>query len=312
MASAACPKCKILVVQATDNMGNGLEVGQNAAATLGATVISNSWGGPEAANTPPATTAMSEAYFDHPNIAIFVSAGDAGYNDAGMGPDYPGTSSHAIAVGGTRLVKDATTARGWSETAWVKGGSACSLSIAKPAYQTKSPCAFKATTDIAAVGDPATGLAVYNAKNGGWITVGGTSASSPFVASIFAATGNGTQTSGSFISSKASLLYDVTSGTNGTCGANTLLCTAAVGWDGPTGYGTPNAALLMPATGPTGTGTGTGTGPGTGTGGAGGGSSDGTSGGSQDVTGGCSTGGGNAGAGLLLGLAMLGFRRRRA
>ena len=108
MASAACPKCKILVVQATDNIGDGLEVGQNAAATLGATVVSNSWGGPE---QPGQSLAQVETYFNHPGVAIFVSAGDDGYNDGGQGPDYPGTSSYVIAVGGTRMVKDGS-ARG--------------------------------------------------------------------------------------------------------------------------------------------------------------------------------------------------------
>jgi Subtilase family len=286
MVSAACPLCRILVVQATSNAGDGLFIAQNAAAALGATVISNSWGGPEQPNT---SLAAQEAYFVHPSIAIFVSSGDDGYNDAGAGPDYPGTSSHVIAVGGTKLVRD-TSARGWSETAWTKGGSACSLSIAKPAYQNRSPCTYKATTDIAAVGDPATGLAVYNAANGGWIVVGGTSASAPFVAAIFAATGNGAQTSGAFIASKASRLYDVTTGNNGTCPAGNLLCNAAAGWDGPTGYGTPNAALLIP--------------------GSTAGTTDATAGDAQDFTGGCSTGGG-LGGGALLGLAMLGLRRRR-
>ena len=199
MASAACPSCKILVVQATDNPGDGLYVGQNSAATLGATVISNSWGGPEQPNT---SLAGEEPYFDHAGIATFVSAGDDGYDDAGQGPDYPGTSAYVIAVGGTHLVKDTST-RGYTETAWTSGGSACSLSIAKPAYQTNTGCAFKATTDIAAVGDPQTGVAVYNSKNGGWTVVGGTSASSPLIAAIFAATGNGNQTSGQFVKSSA-------------------------------------------------------------------------------------------------------------
>jgi MYXO-CTERM domain-containing protein len=320
MVSAACPKCNILVVQAKDNTGDGLFVAQNAAAQLGAAVISNSWGGPEPAPTTanPNPLAAEETYFNHPGIAIFVSAGDDGYNDAGAGPDYPATSAHAIAVGGTRLVRAANT-RGWSETAWTKGGSACSLSIPKPAYQTVSPCTKKATADIAADGDPATGLAVYNAGAGGWITVGGTSASAPFVAAIFAATGNGAQSSGAFISSKASTLYDVTTGTNGTCPQGALLCNAATGWDGPTGYGTPNASALVPSTGTgtgtgtgsgTGTGTGSGTGTGTTTGSTGSNGGTGTDGGAQGITGGCSTGGG-AGAGVMLGVAMLGLRRRR-
>jgi len=327
MASAACPLCNLLVVQATDNTGDGLYIGQNTAASLGATVISDSWGGPEVPNQAQAYATQDMTYFNHPNVAIFVAAGDNGYNDSIVpvdaqgrptrptGPDYPATSRFTIAVGATRLVRDATTTRGWRETAWAvtqlqaggidltkgAGGSACSLSSPKPAYQTASPCQFKATADIAAVGDPRTGVSVYNTNNTnpGWISVGGTSASAPFVAAIFAATGNGTQTSGAFIAANAAKLWDVTSGTNGTC-PQQLLCNAATGWDGPTGFGTPNVAAFLPP--PVG-GTGSGSGSGSGTG------SDGTGGsGEDDIIGGCSTGGG---AGLLLGVALLGLRRRR-
>ncbi len=332
MASAGCPLCNILVVQATDNAGDGLFIAQNAAIALGATVISNSWGGPEQAGQP---LAPAEAYFNHPNVGIYVAAGDAGYNNtivpAGnvTGPDYPGTSQYTIAVGATRLVKDATTTRGWTETAWAvtntagavdltrgAGGSACSLSTVKPAYQTASPCAFKATADVSAVGDPATGLAVYNTTvaNRAWISVGGTSASAPFVAAIMAATGNGKQTSGEFFSLNTAKLWDVTSGTNGACVGKTLLCNAATGWDGPTGFGTPNVSALMAAA--TGAGNGGGTGAGGGTGNGGGGTdgkgtvgTTGTGSGSQDLQGGCAVGG--SGSGLLLGLALLGLRRRR-
>jgi MYXO-CTERM domain-containing protein len=326
MASAACPLCNILVLQATDP-GQGLYISQNSAATLGATVVSNSWGGPETAPTTqaPDPQATLEAYFVHPTMAIFAASGDAGYDDqlgpvAQQGPGYPATSAHVIAVGATHLVKAPGTARGWAETAWSTtadpktgaGGSACSLSIPKPAYQTASPCTFKATSDIAAVGDPATGVAVYdsNGTNTGWLSVGGTSASSPFVAGIFAATGNGGQGSGQFIANNVSKLWDVTSGSNGTCAGKTLLCNAAAGWDGPTGFGTPNVGMFMPAV--AGGGDGTGSGGGTTTG-SGGGTDPGTgtgSDGSQDITGGCSTGGAGGG-GLLLGLALLGLRRRR-
>ncbi len=238
MASAACPSCYLLVVQANDDTGDGLELAQATAASLGAAVISNSWGGPEMAGV---SLAAAEPAFDQP-VAVFVAAGDDGYNDGGQGPDYPGTSSHTIAVGGTHLVRDTTSTRGWTETAWSSGGSACSLSIAKPAYQTGTSCNFKATTDIAAVGDPQTGMASYDSKNGGWGVVGGTSAATPIIAGIFAATGNGDQTSGSFVMQNADKLYDVTSGSNGSCG--NILCTAGKGWDGPTGYGTPNAKLF--------------------------------------------------------------------
>ena len=247
MVSAMCPSCKILVVQADDPSGN-MYLAQNAAAATRPTVISDSWG---AATDPSDNVAQLEPFFDHAGIAQFVSAGDSGYDEGGKGPAYPSISAHVIAVGGTALTH-ASNARGWSETAWTKGGSSCAYSIPKPAYQTASPCAFRAASDIAAVGDPATGLAVYNADNGGWMVVGGTSAAAPLVASLFAASGLGSITAAQ-IAQKTSALFDVTSGSNGPCG--TLLCNAAAGWDGPTGFGTPSAAAL--------TGSGGGPGPGT-------------------------------------------------
>jgi MYXO-CTERM domain-containing protein len=108
---------------------------------------------------------------------------------------------------------------------------------------------FRAASDIAAVGDPATGLAVYNTRAGGWVVVGGTSAASPLVAALFASIGLGNITAAD-IAQKTSALFDVTSGSNGPCG--NLLCNATTGWDGPTGFGTPSAALLSgaPAPGP--------------------------------------------------------------
>ncbi len=311
MVSAACPTCKILVIQATDP-GDTLLTAQATAKQLGAVVVSDSWGGPEQAGTP---ATAQESAFNQPGMTVFVASGDNGYDDAGQGPDYPGTSQYTIAVGGTALVKDASP-RGWKETAWTSGGSACSLSIPKPAYQDLSPCQFKATTDIAAVGDPATGLAVYNAANGGWISVGGTSASSPFVAAIFAETGNGAVMTGKFVKDNAAKLNDVLSGTNGTCPAGQgLLCTAKAGWDGPTGYGTPNAALLIGTTGG-GNGSGSGVGDGTGNGngngtGTGNGNGNGTPGQPNDVIGGCSTGGGASGLGFAAMLGLVGLRRRR-
>ncbi len=313
MVSAACPACNITVVQATDDMTDGLFIANNIPSMVKATVISNSWGGPEAVASP---ATANENYFMHPGAAIFVSAGDNGYDDAGMGPDYPATSQYVISVGGTNLVKDTST-RGWHETAWSvgaggaaqgAGGSACSLSIPKPVYQNSlnTPCNFKATTDIAAVADPQTGVAVYNSPNGGWIVVGGTSAASPLTASIFAVVGlGGTAVDGSFVAANAAKLNDVTSGTNGTCG--NILCTATAGWDGPTGFGTPNAMALV--------GTSSGGGGGGGSGGGGGGGGGGTGGAiDNDVVGGCSAAGGDVSgfAVLLLLGAAFGLRRKLA
>jgi hypothetical protein len=237
MVSAACPSCKILVVQASTNSNANMYAAQNSAAAARPTVISDSWGGPQQVGED---LTGQEPFFDHPGIAQFVSAGDRGYDEGGRGPTYPSTSAHVIAVGGTALVRSSNT-RGWSETAWTMGGSSCSYSIPKPAFQTASPCTFRAASDIAAVGDPATGLAVYNANNGGWLVLGGTSAAAPLVAAIFAATGHGDATAAQ-IAQRTDALFDVTSGSNGSCG--NLLCNATTGWDGPTGYGTPSARVL--------------------------------------------------------------------
>jgi hypothetical protein len=242
--SAACPSCKIIVVQANDN-GVNMYTAQNAAAAARPTVISDSWG---AATVMGGDPSPLETFFNHPGIAQFVSSGDSGYDEGGKGPTYPSTSAHTISVGGTALVRTGN-ARGWSETAWSKGGSSCAYTIPKPAYQTTTACMFRAASDIAAVGDPATGLAVYNTRAGGWVVVGGTSAASPLVAALFASIGLGNITAAD-LAQRTSALFDVTSGSNGPCG--NILCNAATGWDGPTGFGTPSAALLSgtPAPGP--------------------------------------------------------------
>ncbi len=289
MASAGCPKCKILVVQADDDMGNGLEVANNTAAQLGATVISNSWGGPESSFSFPS----DDTYFDHAGIAVFVSAGDSGYNDGGQGPDFPATSDHAIAVGGTRLSKSSNT-RGWTETAWSSGGSACSQNITKPSWQTSTACSKRMSSDVSAVGDPSTGVAVYN--GGSWQVVGGTSAASPLVAAIFAITNNGSRTS-QFAYQNMTAFNDVTSGTNGSCGS--IVCNAQTGWDGPTGVGTPIGSKLAQL-GTSGGGGGSGSGTGGGGGGGGGSGSGIGSGGGSDTgsdTGGTGGAGGTGGTG---------------
>jgi hypothetical protein len=170
-------------------------------------------------------------------VAVFASSGDDGFQLAGQGPQYPSTSQHVISVGGTVLVP-AGNARGWSETAWDRAGSSCSDGIAPLASQATAACARRASADISAIaGEP--GLAVYN--KGSWVDLLGTSAASPLVAAMFAASGNGGATPDS-ISRMTSALTDVVGGSNGSCASE--LCRAGAGWDGPTGYGTPIADAL--------------------------------------------------------------------
>ena len=233
MASAACPKCKLLLIEAQDDQGEGLFIANDTAATLGAVVASNSWGGPD-----NGTSAQEESRFNHPTVGYFVATGDNGYNAT---PDYPSTSAYVTGVGGTSLVKSASS-RGWAETTWSGGGSSCSTTIGKPSYQSGAGCPNgRAASDVAAVADPNTGVIIYNSANGGFLVIGGTSAASPLVAAIYALTKH-SNAGPSFSYRNAAMFFDVTSGTNGNCTAP--LCTAGSGWDGPTGNGTPNGALL--------------------------------------------------------------------
>jgi hypothetical protein len=251
MASSACPNCKLLLVQATDDVSNGLFLAQQAAVNLGATVISNSWGGPDTSKQGPS----EETFFNHPGVGEFVASGDQGFDDqASPAADYPATSAFVTAVGGTNLVKSTSAARGWTERAWGPytaqtgaGGSDCSQDIPKPSYQTNTVCSFRAASDVAAVADPNTGVAVYNngPSNSGWAVVGGTSAASPFVAGVYALTGHAAA-GPSFSYANPTDFNDVTAGSNDSC--NSILCKCGTGWDGPTGNGTPNGAALAKST----------------------------------------------------------------
>jgi hypothetical protein len=238
IASAICPTCRLLLVEANDDVGDGLFVSVNTAATLGASVISAPWGLTEATTDP-----TNDSYFDHPGIAIFSIAGDSGYGTV----EFPGSSPYVIAVGGTTLVKSATTPRGWTETAWSDGGSGCSKYQPKPAWQKDTGCANRTTADVAAVADPATPVAIYDSTGGGWSQVGGTVVAENVVAAIFARTGHAAATASLAYQNETSF-YDVTSGTNGTCTPG-YLCTAGAGYDGPTGVGSPNAAALAKVSG---------------------------------------------------------------
>ncbi|HEX8108605.1 MAG TPA: S53 family peptidase [Kofleriaceae bacterium] len=245
MASAACPTCKLVLVEATDDVGNDLFNEQNtAAARAGVVSISNSWG----ESSPGNDATLDAQFFTHTQaVNTFVSSGDSG--NTGTGGDYPSTSEFVFAVGGTHLVKSTTAARGWTETAWSGAGSTCSGILPEPSFQIgtvpSNACTRRAASDISAVADPNTGVAVFNKNDGGFLVVGGTSASSPFVAGVFARYGiSGATHNASFAYSHKADFFDVTSGNDGRC--RTALCRAGTGWDGPTGLGTPNGAVLAP------------------------------------------------------------------
>ncbi|MER6125267.1 hypothetical protein ABT173_22045 [Streptomyces sp. NPDC001795] len=236
MVSAACPQCQILLVEANSPSTSDLGTAENEAVALGAKYVSNSFGGTE----DPSQTTADVQYFNHPGVAITVSAGDNDY-----GAEYPATSPYVTAVGGTSLSR-ASTSRGWTESVWSDGtygtGSGCSAYGTKPTWQSDTGCSHRTAADVSAVADPATGVAVYDTTGGsGWGVFGGTSASAPIIAATYALAGTPTENSypSSYPYGHTSALNDVTTGSNGTCSPS-YLCTAGSGYDGPTGLGTPN------------------------------------------------------------------------
>ncbi|MFE9555680.1 peptidase S8 [Streptomyces sp. NPDC006692] len=248
MVSAVAPNAHILLVESSTANMSDLGTAVNTAVAQGAKYVSNSYGGSEDSSDLTA----DNQYFKHPGVAITVSAGDSAY-----GAEYPAASQYVTSVGGTALKRD-SSARGWSESVWhtssTEGtGSGCSAYDPKPSWQTDSGCSKRAISDVSAVADPATGVAVYDSyQASGWNVYGGTSAAAPIIAGVYALAG--TPGTGDYPSkypyAHTSALNDVTTGSNGTCSPS-YLCTAGSGYDGPTGLGTPNGTTAFATSGST-------------------------------------------------------------
>jgi hypothetical protein len=244
MVSAGCPDCRILLVEANLAATPDFEAAVASALAAGAVAVSNSYGSPE-----QAVTSSNDAAYSSSVALITASAGDNGF-----GASFPATGSGVLAVGGTTLVRDGSSSRGWTETAWSGTGSGCSAFIDKPAWQHDVGCTMRIAVDVAAIADPGTqadprGVATFctdgaaGEAQAGWRVGGGTSTASPLVAAAFTLLGVRPEP-GLPWRTRGAAFFDVTSGSNGSCAG--YLCNAAVGYDGPTGWGTPNGELLGP------------------------------------------------------------------
>ena len=305
MAHSACPNCKILLVEAKTESFKNLAAAVGEAVSLGATEVSNSYGGPEGL-----LGSAERAEYRHPGVVIAASTGDSGYDDwtlyvnegelvAPEQPDAPASLPSVVAVGGTTLELNAAGRRR-SETVWngngaldagsefaegATGGGCSTLFTAEPWQQAvpgfaATGCAGKrVAADVSAVADPNTGFDIYDSYDcgaaceefgggAGWLTIGGTSLSTPLVSSLYALAGgsNGVEYPSLTLYGhlgESSSLFDVSEGGNGycddgglACGANafekarvdcegTTACNAAAGFDGPTGVGAPNSLNLF-------------------------------------------------------------------
>jgi subtilase family serine protease len=177
MAAASCPHCTIDLVESNSTSWQSLGAAEREAVKLGATVVSNSYGG----------TGGNCSYYGSERVTYVASSGDSG-----LGIRYPASCSHVVAVGGTVLTP-AKTKRGYNERLWSESGGACSVEP-KPSWQYDTKCANRLADDVSAV---AYGVAEYDTYGAtGWIEVDGTSISAPLVAGIFGLAGNSTDQDG--------------------------------------------------------------------------------------------------------------------
>ncbi len=257
MAHAICQDCHVLLVEAKSEEFTDLGAAVDAAVDAGATEISNSYAGPEEPAIASFFTELNADFYENPGVVVTASSGDCGYlNEACPGEpraaDFPADSPDVVAVGGTSLTDKKEA---WSSTVWGEGGSGCSEIFAAPAWQSAvsdfadTGCGTeRSVADVAAIGNPNTGVDVYDStpegtgQPTGWGVWGGTSVASPIVAAEFALAGGSHGVAYPAATLYAHLgeggdLYDVVSGSNGSCGE--ISCQAAVGYDGPTGVGSP-------------------------------------------------------------------------
>jgi hypothetical protein len=250
-ASATCPACRLLLIEADPFGAPRYQYtkydGIRLAARQGATVISNSWVDVSAFGDTDAQAAL-----DQPGIGVFFAGDDDNYCPPPCLPDsrqgvlpYPASYPGVWSVGGTTLARLSTSARGWAESAWSGSGSACVEAEPQPPWQSGlGVCSGRATNDIAALADDFLIVDTYPAC-GGWRVVGGTSLATALMAGLFAATGHG-QLGPGYAYEHPELFNDVVAGSNGSCDGGAM-CTAGRGYDGPTGWGSPNATLLSAA-----------------------------------------------------------------
>ncbi|MBK9715347.1 MAG: S53 family peptidase [Kouleothrix sp.] len=230
-AHAIAPGAKILLVEAKTNSFTNLLAAEDYAKTH-AQYVSNSWGGSEFSGE-----SSYDSRFVQSGVSFFVSAGDAG-----LPAEYPSASPNVISVGGTTLHFSGSTFS--SETGWSSGGGGCSAYETAASAQSsfsgygQAGCGGKrATPDVSLDGDPASGVSVYDSTlyqgQGGWFSVGGTSASSPMWAARAAVAG--TVVNSAYVYGSSITYRDITSGNNGAaCKIGYDLCTGRGSWVGAT------------------------------------------------------------------------------
>ena len=212
---AVCHTCRIVLIEARRPKDSDLAIAENTAVRMGADEISNSYGEPE----HQVSRRIFKAY-NHPGVVITASTGDDGWfgwdfaNNRGGGSQnaasFPSTSPTVVAVGGTELALNKKGRRA-AEVVWnengpkdqyangrmgATGGGCSRIYAARPwqsthrGYRAAGCNGHRLAADVSAIADPQLGFDIYDSfGSGGWLTIGGTSLSSPVTAALFALAG---------------------------------------------------------------------------------------------------------------------------
>jgi subtilase family serine protease len=246
---AIAPMAKIILVETASNSFSDLLGGDTYAASHGATVVSNSWGGGESSSE-----VSNDSTFNHTGVTFVFSSGDNGVQE------YPAESPNVVAVGGTTLSHDSNF--NWTgETGWSGSGGGVSAYESKPGYQSSLSYTNRAAPDVSYDAGPNSGFAVYDSvryqRQAGWFQVGGTSAGAPQWAGLLALANEGRaklptpKSTLSGITQTLPDIYALSSGTDGTealydvtSGSNSV-GSAGPGFDLVTGLGSPRRSDLV-------------------------------------------------------------------
>ena len=236
-------------------------------------VISISWGGPESSWTQQSLTALDSACQAAAllGVTITVAAGDNGstdgVTDGANHVDFPASSPHVLACGGTKITASGDTLTDevvWNELASGDGatGGGVSTAFPLPTWQANanvpapaaqanrkkkkptgpSTSSGRGVPDVAGNADPVSGYTIR--VDGQTIAIGGTSAVAPLWAGLIAVANARNKNTAGFLNptlyNSPSAFRDITSGNNGAF-------QAAAGWDPCTGLGSPIGTAIVAA-----------------------------------------------------------------
>jgi kumamolisin len=255
VAGAIAPGANI-VVYFTTNTSQGFQDALSNAVhdtTNNPSAISISWGAPEADWTSQFTQTFDQVAQEAAalGVTITVAAGDDGSSDGDDDGsdhvDFPASSPHVLACGGTTL--DSSNGAITSETVWNDGtdggatGGGYSTVFAQPAYQSSVAGENgRGVPDVAGNADPETGYNIL--VDGEQFVVGGTSAVAPLWAGLIALLNQQLNTRLGFINPTIYALPEPDNGFNDITEGNNGSYSAGPGWDATTGLGSPIGTTL--------------------------------------------------------------------